>query len=267
MILRLLFGPLADLLTRIWRWSVERLVCIHFCKFKEAGSDLQYVHVHILGPNPRKKTGLGHDDHTNNDDDGHVTVSDSNGHVTVSKEDEATLALRQGYLGTAYFIQDSASGECPAGFTRIKCKCPTADGKVNVWVCYSMEHNVWEGWYKGQKYPDRTGNFIEPSTHEQLVTDASPGTLKCGDSFVIVAYAFERVPHCQNHSGPNAGENSAVRGARRKLQAALAKITCEAGCNKSHTETFKGWKCGRLTPTDPFEAEAAVQWTINCERP
>ena len=125
MILRLLFGPLADLLARLWQWYVERLVGIHYCKFKEAGSDLQYVHVHILGPNRGRRTGLGHDDHTGTEDSGHVAVSDSKGGCTISAETPATRALRRGYLGTAYFIE-SADGECPPGFTRIRVKCPRA---------------------------------------------------------------------------------------------------------------------------------------------
>jgi hypothetical protein len=261
----LLAGILADLLARIVRWHVERLVCIHFCKFKAAGSDLKYVHVHILGSNPGRHTGLGHDDHTGNDEGGHVTVSDAKGDCTISKETGATLALRGGYLGTAYFIE-APDGECPPGFTRIRCKCPTPEGEIDVWVCYTMEHNVWEGWYDGQKYPDRTGNFIQPYAHEQSVTGTSPGTLKCGASFVVFAFALESVPNCDSHSGANAGENSAVQEARRKLRVAVDKIGCESGCTKSHSETFKGWKCETIAPGS-FLAQAAVQWTVVCERP
>ena len=266
-LVRLLRGLVADLFARLWRWYVERLVCLHFCTFKEAGSDLTYVHVHVLGPNPGKKTGLGHDDETNVDDPGHVTVSDADGTTTVSAETAATTGLRQGYLGTAYFIEGSAGGPCPPGFRRIRCRCSTAEGPQDVWVCYTMEHQGWEGWHQGQKYPDRTGNFVEPSIHEQLVGDRTPGTVACGASVVLLAYDFERVPDCSNHTGPNAGENPLVQEARRKLQAAVDKIQCEAGCRVSHTETFKGWKCERISgPSGLLEASAAVQWTVRCSR-
>ena len=80
-ILRLWRSPisLGPLIRLIWKWWVERLVCLHFCKFKAAGSTLAYTHVHILDGNPAKASGLGHDDETNTDNKGHTTVSGPDG--------------------------------------------------------------------------------------------------------------------------------------------------------------------------------------------
>ena len=100
-----------------------------------------------------------------------------------------------------------------------------------------------------------------------LVDDLKPGTIACGSSLVIHQYELDKVTACDGFGGAGDGDNRVVQEARRKLQQAMDKITCEAGCSKTKTETFRGWKCGPLNAGGPLVAEAVVQWTAVCEKP
>lgn len=122
-------GAMTRIILRLIRWYIERLVCQHLCKFKQAGSDLIYTHVHILDPNPGGVTGFGHDDHTNMDEDGHVAISDSDG-IRIQAEDETSIGLRDiNYLATVYFHEADASEECPRSYQRVSCQCTNAEGE------------------------------------------------------------------------------------------------------------------------------------------
>ena len=267
MLRQFLFGFLAWWFDWLWRWYIERLVCLHFCKFKEAGSDFSYTHVHIIGRNSRNITGVGHDDNVANDAPGKETVSDDHGEITVGPGQYGVGGLP--HPGRAFLQVDfteAVGDQCPPRFTRLRCKCPTEDGEVDVWVCYTLDRPFYDAWRQGQKYPDRTGNSL-PSTNVRSVTDTNPGILDCEETFVIEAVEWERVPSCDNHSGPNAGENSTVQAARALLQTAYEEIGCGAGCNKNYTETFKGWRCESTSFPNIFNAYAIVQWTVTCEKP
>jgi hypothetical protein len=258
-----LTDALGPLLRLFWRWYVERIVCLHFCKFKESGSDLIYTHVHILPENPGKATGLGHDDHTNTTDKGHATVSDGDG-VRIGPEDERSMGLRDlHYMATAYFHAATGDGECPDEFLRVKCKC----GGQDVWVCYTMDHDVFQGWYDARQWTNHQGKYAYPNTPAALVDEHRPGVIDCGSSVVISQFELDKETSCNGFGGPGDGENPLIVEARSKLQLAMDKIACGSGCTKSTTETFRGWKCGPDQPGGFLLAEAVVQWTIECKSP
>ena len=43
------------------------------------------------------------------------------------------------------------------------------DGAEDVWVCYTMDHDVFEGWYEARKWIHHVGHNVYPSTAAALV--------------------------------------------------------------------------------------------------
>jgi len=253
-------------MARLWRWYVERLVCIHFCKFKQAGSDMKYTHVHILGNNPQGANGLGHDDHTNVTDRGHTTISVGN-RCRIQAEDRNSMALRRGYLATAYFHQCKDGTKCPRGHRKIYCRCVFAENEEDtLCVCYTMDHEAWQAWYEAQKYPHRIGTYevpyvlVGPGGHSVV-----PDTKKvdCGASLVLRGFALDRVPNC-NGFGPSDADNRLIQQIRADLRRVSDGISCEAGCQKSVKEIWRGWECKK---NGQWLATAVVQWKIECKKP
>ncbi len=151
--LRDAFERLADDLNRA---LYSKVVCIHFCAFKEAGSNFHHTHVHLLrkgkypgDANPGGYNGLGHDDATPGMS---RTVDDT--HNLVSKGDEWEFRespgdkkkalgpddLQAGYDITAYFYPAPADGSCAEGYMRIKCKCGDA--------CVTFRRDPFDKWHK-----------------------------------------------------------------------------------------------------------------------
>ncbi len=264
---QMLFGSLIRWFIRFY---IEWHVCRQFCAFKKAGSSLRYTHVHLLGKNDSGATGLGHDDETGVNDDGHAAVTDKEGTRTQA-ETEASRALRKFTWMTAYFHQGTADGECEDGFTRVKCKCSASEGQGegesrDVWVCYTLDHSVFMRWYESIRWTNRAGRYGYPYTGVGVDPDSfPPKTVPCGSSIVIRSVEFQRVTNCDGFGGAGDGENQLIQTARARLQLAFDRISCDGNCVKSKEETFRGWKCG----TTPFglEAEAVVQWTVMCKQP
>lgn len=252
------------------RWLIFRYidwhVCRQFCAFKKAGSELRYTHVHLLRTNSDKVTGLGHDDETNLDDEGHAVITDNNG-TRAQTDDDESIRLRNFTLFTAYFHQGSPDGECDEGFMRVKCKCSGGEGQPeDVWVCYTLDHNTFMRWYEANKWEHKTGRYAYPYTGVgQDLTTFKPRTLRCGSSMVLNQIEFTPVTNCEGLGGPDDGENQLVQAARARLQQAFDKISCEGNCVKSKVETFRGWMCF-ITPED-LRAKAVVQWTVTCTHP
>ncbi len=159
-----------SLLGRLIRWIIitflfryiQRIACLHFCKFKQNGSDMKYVHVHILLPNDAGVTGVGHDDHTNDDDAKHNTVSRESGSCEFKKRHELGLPVEPWPMGLphpdrnletiypkdfgqafldVYFTSAPENREqpCPPGFFRVHCDCGDA--------CMTFSHEDWERWH------------------------------------------------------------------------------------------------------------------------
>jgi hypothetical protein len=255
------FRNLIRWLFRLW---VEHLVCIHFCKFREAGSDFGYTHVHVLPKNPRGATGVGHDDHTTNDDPGHVTISDGGGGCRVQAEDEASMALRNvGYLATAHF-HSARAGECPPGFRRIRCRCRDAEGQdVEVDVCYTLDQDAFERWRLENSYAHRIGQFeISMTTASKVLAQGLPPVV-CGSTIVVYQAVGSFVADCSGF-GAGDSDNSLVQKARAKVREAVDRVQCEPGCQKSHEEIFVGWTCAWKSYLDSWWVDAIVQWRVRC---
>ena len=242
----------------LWRRYLDRLVCLHYCAFRGAGSDLKYTHVHVLPNNPQGASGLGHDDHTNNNAPGHAAVS-TNGNCQTQAENPATMALRQlKYLATAYF-HTCAEGEIPQGYRRIRCRC----GEETVWVCYTLDHEMFQRWYDEQRYTHRRGTYTYPNFNARLLPEGTSRELKCPESLVLTQFDWEGVADCSGF-GPADADNAVVQRARAELQAALARLSCASGCQQRATETFSGWTCKATTNPARWEVSVAVQWRVEC---
>ena len=253
-------GIFRRLLEWLWRYYVGRLVCLHYCAFARAGSSLRYTHVHVLRRNAAGATGLGHDDETGNNDPGHASVS-KDGTCTTQAEDAASMALRNaGYLGTAYFHEGDPAGEAEEGFMRIACRC----GGEEVIVCYTMDFPVFERWYEEQKWRNRTGRYAGRARHTSEIA-APSHDLTCGTTIVIQHVAVRTVPDCAGFATSADGDNDVVREARDAVRLAYDRIRCIGPCSKSHSETFRGWRCvPEPSPSAPVVAAAIVQWTVVC---
>jgi hypothetical protein len=249
-----------SIISFIYFWWIKRIICQHFCKFKQAGSNFRNCHVHILGSNPQNYTGLGHDDATpglgNPGDAKHSAVSRFNGIDFHRKEDGTTTfasdLLARTY-GQAYFHPAPATGVCPPGFFRVTCDCGDA--------CVTFDYDSYTRWYEEQGWDNRVGTYVYPSKHTILVHEIGP--VECGSSVVISQYEIDSVSSCTGFGGSTDGENALIRRARTKLQRAAGRIQCKGGCAKSTAEIFRGWKCSRNSDTS-FLAEAKVQWKISC---
>jgi hypothetical protein len=240
-------------------------VCLHFCAFRRAGSNLRDTHVHFLPPNPKNISGLGHDDETDNTNKGHVSVSDKDG-CKVSAEDDDTMALRvyESSL-TAYFHPADADGTCDKDFRRIRCRCRNAEGpQENVWVCYTFDHRAWRRWYDEVRWTNRTGRYELDAT--QVANIPQGKTLDCPSSILIEASDTKNVPNCTGYGAADKN-NPLLTAARAELQQAANRITCTGPCTKgAPTETFVGWRCGQDREDGPFSAEAKVQWRVECKK-
>lgn len=258
--------PFASLIRWLLDLYIDWHVCRQFCAFRKADSNLKYTHVHLLRRNPRKVTGLGHDDETNLDDEGHAAVTDSNGTRT-QVDDAASIALRDFTLFTAYFHEGTADGECDEGFRRIRCKCARREGPPeDIWVCYTLDHKVFTRWYESQIWEQKVGRYAYP--HVGVGVDVSrfaPMTLRCGTSVVLRNEDFKAVTNCAGFGGPGDGENQMIQDARARLEQAYARISCSDNCIKSKVETFRGWMCV-ITP-EGLRARTVVQWTVTCSQP
>ena len=114
----------------------RKVICQHFCLYKEAGSNFKNTHVHILiagkppgNQNPDKYTGLGHDDSTpgmsNPTDPKHNSVSKGNdcgfrpgpGRTLYPNDLQAYTPF------SAYLYPAPAEGACATGYRRVKCDC------------------------------------------------------------------------------------------------------------------------------------------------
>lgn len=250
-------GLLLRLLRWLWLRYLDWLVCLHFCAFRRAGSAMKYTHVHVLGDNPQNATGLGHDDETNVGDPGHASVS-IGGECTTQAENDASMALRQApYLATAYFHPCPDAQDEPPGFRRIRCRC----GDEDIWVCYTLDHDVFWAWYQEQKWDNRLGTYAYPETAAALIAEGH--ALGCPDTLVLVQHEVERVPDCTGF-GPTDADNALIRQARVELQTAVDRISCASGCQKRVTENFRGWMCVPTVFPDIWHARAVVQWRVEC---
>lgn len=263
--MRTLWTILGWILRRLFQLYVERIVCLHFCQFKEAGSDLIYTHVHILGDNPTHATGVGHDDHTNPGDPKHNTVSGPDG-CTFKKKSEilgespqtgASATIDGSNLGattltTAYFHECRDGAPCPRGFTRIRCRCG--------WVCYTLDHDVFQGWYDERMWDNRAGEYRYPFVNARGTV---PPKIACGKSIVLYAYTIEKVTSCTDYGGPGANNNPLFNKLETELRAAAARIVCDGACPASQRELWRGWKC-QSVGQGMFRAEAAMQWEFKC---
>lgn len=154
---------LPDIGTAIQRLLLEyinKIACQHFCKFKEAKSNFKNAHVHILmglehppSDNPRKYTGLGHDDETpgmaNPRDPKHNTVSRGNKcefRKSPSKKralnalDLKAVGPLQGYFHPA---PKDPRKKCPEGFYRVECECGP--------MCITWGRKAYEKWRSSLK--------------------------------------------------------------------------------------------------------------------
>jgi hypothetical protein len=272
-------GIIRTILDGILRWiikcHIERIVCLHFCRFKEGGSDLGYTHVHILSSNPSGATGVGHDDHTSPDDPKHNTISDAGG-CTFKKKTEIQI-VEQGAeesetiyshnLGakeftTAYFHECADEGDCPRGYTRIRCHCRGKDGRiVQRCVCYTLDHDTFQRWYEERRWDNRIGEYRYPSLN---VAGEVPQRIACGKTITLYRFTIEVVSDCSDYSGASASNNPLLRAIEQELRAAAGRIGCEGQCQPRHREIWRGWKCENLGG-GIFHASAAMQWEIKCE--
>ena len=140
----------------IRRAVYHKVICQHFCLYKEAGSNFKNIHVHILvagkeaaNSNPKKYTGLGHDDAT----PGMSKPGDAK-HNSVSKGKD--YGFQPGPAGntlypidlnayspfSAYFYPAPAAGKCFAGYERLTCDCGD--------LCVTFNPTVHDAWEKTQ---------------------------------------------------------------------------------------------------------------------
>jgi hypothetical protein len=137
-------------------WWLERMLqvaCLHFCVFKEAGSDLGYCHVHIteacLSADPGGRvTGVGHDDHTNNDHPYHTTVSRGGG---CEPYPTGPIAPQPGKFGERWwmdihFTELAPGEEVPEGWFLYECECGT--------MGYTFIRPAFDVWYHNKRFPD-----------------------------------------------------------------------------------------------------------------
>ena len=132
-------------------WWLERLLriaCLHYCAFKEAGSDFSYCHVHLTeavlmpgGPGDRV-TGVGHDDNTNNDHPFHTSVS--RGGTCGFDPSGAVPALQPPDFGESHwmdihFAPLAPGEEPPEGFFLFECGCGT--------MCYTFLRPAFDLWH------------------------------------------------------------------------------------------------------------------------
>ena len=152
---------------------INHVICLHFCKFKEAGSKFRNTHVHftraesspdssgddggnddvdvvvdemvtLQRDNPENITGVGHDDEVFDDpsDLHHNTVStlDSCEFREGPIEGRALTPedLRAARWMTAWFHPAPERGCCAEGFFRIKCKCGD--------VCATFDMEAYDRW-------------------------------------------------------------------------------------------------------------------------
>jgi hypothetical protein len=147
----------------LWR-HLQKIACLHACKFKEAGSNFHYVHVHVLHRtqwvrNPRMWSGLGHDDETDPDHPKHNTVSGPTGCDFMTpaqvprpvgglgmgwppdpKKGIAPMDLEAASFFDIYLALPDAEGRCPEGFSRIRCDCGE--------FCMTTDRGAWDKWYE-----------------------------------------------------------------------------------------------------------------------
>ena len=101
-------------------------------------------------------------------------------------------------FGTAYFHQANANGECPNDFTRIKCRCRNAAGAIEeVWVCYTMDHDVFQRWYDAQRWDDRSGEYRLGSLN---IAGGVPDQIPCATSLILSRFGVKVVPNCADYS-------------------------------------------------------------------
>ncbi len=157
-------------ISRLWHhfvwwlfWNrLRKIACEHACLFKQAGSNFHYVHVHVLhrAPgvrNPRMWTGLGHDDETNPNHPNHNTVSGPTGAGFMTPAQVpppaggwlfgapnpntgiAPIDLEAASFFDIYLALSDVEGQCPEGFSRIRCDCGE--------FCMTTNREAWDAWY------------------------------------------------------------------------------------------------------------------------
>ncbi|MFC1929879.1 hypothetical protein ACFLW6_03345 [Chloroflexota bacterium] len=250
----------------LWRWIqkyIEQIVCTHFCKFKGAGSDLKYTHVHIYVNADDGVNGVGHDDHTPVSDPHHTTISKGNKCDFTEKKGEmggkpaAYFHTSGSIMTTAYFHPCDEKGECPSGYTKIKCKCECGEDKCEeVCVCYTLNHDNWQRWYDEQKWTSREGTYQYPSVN---IRGRVPTSIKCGSSIILRYWAMESVKDYTGYDKAT-DNNPLIKEARKELKKAADKIKCDGNCQKSVTEVFKG--CKYEKSGSGYLVEAMVQWEV-----
>ncbi len=253
--------------------STEEIVCMHFCKFRKAGSSLKYTHVHLYDA-PDGVNGVGHDDERKSPSHPH--------HTTISRRNKCDFHKNQpgrngtakpylhptGKLGLTAYFHECDNQECPPGYKRIKCKCEDEERVTEeIWVCYTLDYDTFRRWYESQKWDNRDGSYEYPSTN---ISGTVPTSIPCDSSIILHKFKSYRInppADCTGYGGPQDGMNPLIEKIRLELIAATDKISCEGSCQKSVTEVFSGWKCYSVQDSTGqyWSAEALVQWKVMCK--
>jgi len=248
--------------------STEEIVCMHFCKFRKAGSSLKYTHVHLYDA-PDGVNGVGHDDERKNPSHPHHTTISRRNKCDFRKNRSGTNGKTKAYFhptgakGLEAYFHECDNQECPPGYKRIKCKCGERETE-EIWVCYTLDHDTFWRWYYPQRWDNRDGSYEYP------ISGTVPTSIPCDSSVILEKFKSKKInppADCTGYGGPQDGDNPLIEEIRKELKATADKISCEGSCQKSVTEAFRGWKCYSVQgPTSQYwSAEALVQWKVMCK--
>jgi hypothetical protein len=274
-LLRLLFWP-------VIRRYCERILCQHFCLFKSGGSTFRYTHVHIVTPNRRGVTGVGHDDHTSTDDPRHNTISDGGG-CTFKKRSELPLPpgappdpnprdgrgiypedVEAREVLTLYFHECVTGEPCPPGYTRTFCRCRDGEGvQTNCCVCYTFSHDAFEAWYASRYWDHvRGGDYRYPYL---TVGGPVPFSIACGKTVTLYDTNSRVVDDPASYGPVTGGDSDVMRELERRMRVAAVRISCQGPCTRAYGEIWRGWKCEPAGAR--FLVMCAMQWEVRCARP
>lgn len=129
--------------------GMDQIVCMHFCKFRKAGSSFKYTHVHLYYDTPDLVNGVGHDDDRNNPSHPHYTTISRYNKCDFHKNPGTPTTAKPyfhptGTMGPQAYFHQSKNQECPPGFKRIKCQCKGVTEEI--WVCYTLDFHAFERW-------------------------------------------------------------------------------------------------------------------------
>ncbi len=192
--------------------SMEQVVCMHFCKFRKAGSSLKYTHVHLYDA-PDGVNGVGHDDERKPSHPHHTTISRRN-KCDFHKNRPGTNGTTKAYFhptgakGREAYFHECDNQECPPGYKRIKCKCGDEEKVTEeIWVCYTLDHDTFWRWYYPQRWDNRKGSYEYPSTN---ISGTVPTSIPCDSSIILRNFKSYRInppADCTGYGGPQDGMN------------------------------------------------------------